>query len=101
MLSLEGVVTAVTSAITGAVLSTSKNGESSEPQELTTSAILEIRKNNKFFASFTQNMSVKNNKPNLEKNESTYDFLSLSIFFNKNLCRDLFELVKFDLSKNC
>ena len=43
MLSLFGVVTAVTSAITGAVLSTVKNG-SSLPQELMIMAIVGIRK---------------------------------------------------------
>ena len=43
MLSLVGVVTAVTSAITGAVLSTSKNG-SSLPQELMKMGIQGITK---------------------------------------------------------
>ena len=43
MLSLFGVVTAVTSAITGAVLSTVKNG-SSLPQELMIMVILGNRK---------------------------------------------------------
>jgi len=67
VLSLEGVVTAVTSAITGAVLSTWKNGESSEPQELTTSAILEIMKNNKILCIFYPKHECKKQQTQFRK----------------------------------
>ena len=74
VLSLEGVVTAVTSAITGAVLSTSKNGDSS-PQELTTSAILEISKNNKILCIFyPKNKCKKQQTQFRKKNKSKHDF---------------------------
>ena len=76
VLSLEGVVTAVTSAITGAVLSTSKNGESSEPQELTTSAILEIRKNNKILCIFYPKNKCKKQQTQFRKK------ISLNMIFN-------------------
>ena len=60
MLSLVGVVTAVTSAITGAVLSTSKNGFSL-PQELMIMAILGIRKmNEKLFIFFSAHKKLQN-----------------------------------------
>ena len=75
MLSLVGVVTAVTSAITGAVLSTLKNG-SSLPHELMMKARLGIRKMKKNrFISF----SAEKNKQILSESDNVENFSLFTI----------------------
>ena len=79
VLSLVGVVTAVTSAITGAVLSTLKNG-SSLPQELMIMATLGISKMGKTLFIFFSTLKYYKNKARLRS------LLFLMIYTN---CQDL------------
>ena len=79
MLSLVGFVTAVISAITGAVLSTSKNG-SSLPQELMIMAILGIRKMEK-------NLFIFFSAPKMLQKYSEFEKLSYLLIYSN--CQEL------------